>query len=146
MAGIVGRGFRCNTELKASQEAHTEAHHQIVSDVGLLGAVVTSRSLRRHRRTIPGITEHTALGSPFLCGIVPIDPVNGNTPPDFLVIPYRRIVDIFRRRIGGGQATSKRLQVGIEQTHKVLEVAFRFRLSGGFVREREPLDTIEVHG
>ena len=118
----------------------------MIPGIRLARAIVTSRSVRRHRRTIAGVAEHPALGSQSVCGFVPTDHVNRDSPPDLLVIPYRLVVGVFGRRIGGTQATSKRLQAGIEQADKILEIAFRFRLLGGFVREREFLDAVKVHG
>ena len=151
MAGIVGWRFRRNSEAQAAYETHIESHHQIVSGIRLAGAAVVSCFVRRHRRTIARVAEHPALGSRSSSDLVHNDHANGDSSPDLLVIPYGRVVSVLGCGTSAAQATSERLQAGIEQADKVLEVAFRFGLSGRFVREGESVrqgelrDAVKVH-
>ena len=130
MTGIVGWWFSRNSEPEAAQEVHVESYQQVFADTRLGRAAVASGSVRRHRRTVARVAEHSTLG-PVLAGLpVDGDHGGGDSPPQILVIPDRRIVTVRRPRASAGQAISERLQASVEQGHQVLEVPFPLGLAG----------------
>lgn len=141
MARIFGWGARRNSEPQTAHEGHVESHHEIVSGIRLNGRAVASRSMGRHRRTIAGVAEHPAVGSPMASGLVDYDHANGNSPPDLFLIRYRRVVGVLRRIIRGAQAKLERLQAGTKQTNEVLDAALRLN-SRRLVGEGESLDAV----